>query len=296
MTGTEQIQSTAVFNFVKENINYRKVRISYMEKNYIWQGEYGKRSHLKALFKELLKEQDSSSLEMLAIFVNNNPYNFEFYIAVVYDIPKEEHVEKMIGLFENAGLVLRNDLTFFMFMNSMKDRRFNSCAFLGEQDIDLKFENMFDFVEIEDLKKKGYYMQPFGKEKQVFISHSSKDKKDVEMIIPYLNGQDLPVWFDKYSIPVGASITEQVQRGIEESDMVIFWVTDNFLNSNWCQMEMKAYISRMIQENIRICIVMDDDIEIKKLPLFLRDIKHIRRDHRSVIEVAEEIAGIIKHM
>lgn len=296
MTGTEQIQSTAVFNFVKENINYRKVRISYMEKNYIWQGEYGKRSHLKASFKELLKEQDSSSLEMLAIFVNNNPYNFEFYIAVVYDIPKEEHVEKMIGLFENAGLVLRNDLTFFMFMNSMKDRRFNSCAFLGEQDIDLKFENMFDFVEIEDLKKKGYYMQPFGKEKQVFISHSSKDKKDVEMIIPYLNGQDLPVWFDKYSIPVGASITEQVQRGIEESDMVIFWVTDNFLNSNWCQMEMKAYISRMIQENIRICIVMDDDIEIKKLPLFLRDIKHIRRDHRSVIEVAEEIAGIIKHM
>lgn len=296
MTGTEQIQSTAVFNFVKENINYRKVRISYMEKNYIWQGEYGKRSHLKVSFKELLKEQDSSSLEMLAIFVNNNPYNFEFYIAVVYDIPKEEHVEKMIGLFENAGLVLRNDLTFFMFMNSMKDRRFNSCVFLGEQDIDLKFENMFDFVEIEDLKKKGYYMQPFGKEKQVFISHSSKDKKEVEMIIPYLNGQDLPVWFDKYSIPVGASITEQVQRGIEESDMVIFWVTDNFLNSNWCQMEMKAYISRMIQENIRICIVMDDDIEIKKLPLFLRDIKHIRRDHRSVIEVAEEIAGIIKHM
>lgn len=111
-----------------------------------------------------------------------------------------------------------------------------------------------------------------------------------------MDGQDLPVWFDKYSIPVGASITEQVQRGIEESDMVIFWVTDNFLNSNWCQMEMKAYISRMIQENIRICIVMDDDIEIKKLPLFLRDIKHIRRDHRSVIEVAEEIAGIIKHM
>ena len=33
-----------------------------MEKNYIWQGEYGKRSHLKALFKELLKEQVYSSV------------------------------------------------------------------------------------------------------------------------------------------------------------------------------------------------------------------------------------------
>ena len=47
-----------------------------MEKGYIWQGEYGKRSHLKPLFKELLKEQDTS-------FVNNNPYNFEFYIAMI---------------------------------------------------------------------------------------------------------------------------------------------------------------------------------------------------------------------
>ena len=153
-----------------------------VEKNYIWQGEYGKRSHLKVSFKELLKEQDSSSLEMLAIFVNNNPYNFEFYIAVVYDIPKEEHVEKMIGLFENAGLVLRNDLTFFMFMNSMKDRRFNSCAFLGEQDIDLKFENMFDFVEIEDLKKKGYYMQPFGTDK-LWLLYLEKKNRSLSAIL-----------------------------------------------------------------------------------------------------------------
>lgn len=29
--------------------------------------------------------------------------------------------------------------------------------------------------------------------------------------------------------------------------MVIFWVTDNFLKSNWCKMEMKAYIGRMIR-------------------------------------------------
>ena len=83
-----------------------------------------------------------------------------------------------------------------------------------------------------------------------------------------------------------------MQKGIEESDMVIFWVTDNFLKSNWCKMEMKAYIGRMIEENIRMFIVMD----IKKHPLFLRDIKHLRREHRSVIEIAEEIAGIIKQM
>lgn len=137
-------------------------------------------------------------------------------------------------------------------------------------------------------------MRPFGKEKQVFISHSSKDKKDVESIIPYLNGQELPVWFDKYSISVGDSITESVQMGIEESDMVIFWVTDNFLVSNWCQVEMTAYVKKLIEEKIRMIIVLDDGIGIKKLPLFLRDIKHIRKENRTAIEVAEEIVKSIK--
>lgn len=60
--------------------------------------------------------------------------------------------------------------------------------------------------------------------------------------------------------------------------------------------EWNEKIQSWVEENIRMFIVMDDEIEIKKLPLFLRDIKHLRREHRSVIEIAEEIAGIIKQM
>ena len=70
------------------------------------------------------------------------------------------------------------------------------------------------------------------------------------MIIPYLNGQDLPVWFDKYSIPVGASITEQVQRGIEESEYGDFLGDRQFLEFKLVSDGDEAYISRMIQENI----------------------------------------------
>ncbi len=40
-----------------------------------------------------------------------NPYNLEFFVAIFYDVPQQNHVEKMIELFENAGLILRNDLT-----------------------------------------------------------------------------------------------------------------------------------------------------------------------------------------
>lgn len=56
-----------------------------MDRDYIWEGEYGRRSHLIPVFQQLLREQDASSLQMLSLFVNNNPYNLEFFIAVSYD-------------------------------------------------------------------------------------------------------------------------------------------------------------------------------------------------------------------
>ena len=54
-----------------------------MEREYVWQGEYGKRNHLIPIFKKLLQEQDASSLNMLEIFVNNNPYSLEFFVVVI---------------------------------------------------------------------------------------------------------------------------------------------------------------------------------------------------------------------
>lgn len=82
-----------------------------MDKGYVWQGEYGKRTHLIPVFLEILDKQDVTSLTMLALFINNNPYNLEFFIAGNYDKLEKSHIQNMIYLFENAGLIYRNDLT-----------------------------------------------------------------------------------------------------------------------------------------------------------------------------------------
>lgn len=34
-----------------------------MDRDYIWEGEYGRRSHLIPVFQQLLREQDASSLQ-----------------------------------------------------------------------------------------------------------------------------------------------------------------------------------------------------------------------------------------
>ena len=103
-----------------------------MDRDYIWEGEYGRRSHLIPVFQQLLREQDASSLQMLSLFVNNNPYNLEFFIAVSYDRPKEEHLDRMFRLLEDAGLRQRKDLTARNIMRAMADRRFNSASLLDE--------------------------------------------------------------------------------------------------------------------------------------------------------------------
>lgn len=265
-----------------------------MQKDFVWEGTYGKRSQLKKILKALLRDQDASSLSMLAIFVNNNPYNLELYVVVSYSIPKKNHIETMINLFENIGLFQRKDLTFNQVFCELGNRRFNSSILNDENSVELMFDKLFFLPEIRELEEIGYHMRPFGKDEQVFISHSSKDKDELEKIIPYLNGQNLPVWFDKYSISAGMSITNSVQEGIEKSSIVILWVTENFLNSNWCKYEMNAFIKKLVEENCLLLTVLDDEINESRLPLFLRDIKYIKRNYKSVYEIAEELVKVIK--
>lgn len=85
----------------------------------------------------------------------------------------------------------------------MADRRFNSASLLDEDSVPTIMGHLFFFPEIRVLEEKGYRMTPFGREQMVFLSHSSLDKPEIEEIIPLLNGMDLPVWFDKYSIALG---------------------------------------------------------------------------------------------
>ena len=142
-----------------------------MDRDYIWEGEYGRRSHLIPVFQQLLREQDASSLQMLSLFVNNNPYNLEFFIAVSYDRPKEEHLDRMFRLLEDAGLRQRKDLTALNIMRAMADRRFNSASLLDEDSVPTIMEHLFFFPEIRVLEEKGYRMTPFGREQMVFLSH-----------------------------------------------------------------------------------------------------------------------------
>ena len=57
---------------------------------------------------------------------------------------------------------------------------------------------------------------------------------------------------------------------------------------------MNAYVKRLIEDNVQIITVLEDSVNIKSLPLFLSNIKCLRKEGRTTIEVTQEIVKVIK--
>lgn len=268
-----------------------------MDRNYIWEGDYGNRSHLIPVLSNLLKHQNANSLQMVAAFVNNVPYSFEFYIALSYDQPELNHIDEMKTSMKNADLIYRPDITLEELLSGIGQRRFNSATFSDEDSFINSFPLLFEFVEKKELKNAGFsFSGPLGKELPIFLSHQSQNKAEIEELIPYLNAEGLPIWFDKYNIDYGESIVDAVQKGIKSSVAVIFWITDEFLQSNWCKREMSSFLSRFAgKNNVLILTVVDSNIDMNDLDeIFLSELKYFKRNNETIKEIASELLPTIK--
>jgi TIR domain len=103
-------------------------------------------------------------------------------------------------------------------------------------------------IELRDLQWLEAYnssTRPLG-----FLSHDSRDKDNVARPLALELGRLLcPVWFDEYSLKVGDSLSESIDRGIREAPKCILILSPNFLaNPGWSKTEFKAIMNRHIAE------------------------------------------------
>ncbi|MBE7896960.1 toll/interleukin-1 receptor domain-containing protein [Paenibacillus polymyxa] len=270
---------------------------SRLSKDYVWECDYGVRKPVISVLQNLMTEQDSSSLQMISIFTNSNPFCLEFFVVIGYDDPLEGHINTMKELMLSAGLRYRSDITMSELFTEMGNRRFNSINLMDGIPIESQISHLFAFPEKEELENIGYkFSTALGNQLPVFLSHASKDKSEIEDLIPYINGAGLPVWFDKINIDYGESITKAIQRGIKKSAAVIFWITNDFLNSNWCDTELTNFLNRYSsKKDVLIISVVNHDVSPDKLELFLTDLKYFVRESDMHIEkIANEIVPTLK--
>lgn len=89
-----------------------------------------------------------------------------------------------------------------------------------------------------------------------FISHDSRDKQEIARPL----AQELTrilgrVWFDEYSLKIGASLRESIERGLKECKRCVLLLTPNFLsNTGWGKTEFNSIFTRELIERKNIVI------------------------------------------
>lgn len=245
-------------------------------RDFIWQCDYGERQPIVDVLNRLLSDQNEYQLGMCTLFVNNNPYQLEFLVTLGYEAPTEHQVSQMKEMMLSVGARLRTDITFGKLIELSLQKRFNSVEVPNIDEMDSSLNAVFEFADRTYVSSR-IPMGPLGADLPIFLSHSSKDKPFVEDLIPYLNRYGLAVWYDKLNISYGESIVKAVMNGVDKSGAVIFFITQNFLTSHWCQEEMESFLSRLGEgDKVLPISVVFPDVKHESLPRFLRNKKYFR--------------------
>lgn len=89
-----------------------------------------------------------------------------------------------------------------------------------------------------------------------FISHDSKDKDSfVRSLAAELMKNNCAVWYDEYSLQVGDSLRENIERGLRETRKCIVVLSPNFLaNEGWGKAEFDSIFTREIIEKKNVIL------------------------------------------
>src|SRR5947209_20462927 len=78
-------------------------------------------------------------------------------------------------------------------------------------------------------------------QRDIFLSHSAKDKAVVRPLAERLRADGLRVWFDEWEIKPGDSIPAKIEEGLEHSRVLVLCMSANAFGSDWAQLEAGTF-------------------------------------------------------
>ena len=83
-----------------------------------------------------------------------------------------------------------------------------------------------------------------------FISHDSRDKDAVvRKLAMGLQKMLCPVWYDEYSLRIGANLRDSIEQGLKECKKCILVLSPNFISNNvWTKKEFDSIFTREVIE------------------------------------------------
>jgi len=81
----------------------------------------------------------------------------------------------------------------------------------------------------------------------VFISHASEDKSEIAAPLAHgLRALGFRVWYDEFSLRLGDSLREAIDRGLSGSKYGVVVLSENFFAKHWPQQELNGLATREV--------------------------------------------------
>jgi hypothetical protein len=108
----------------------------------------------------------------------------------------------------------------------------------------------------------------------VFLSHKSEDKPTVEQFASELKKHGITPWYDEWNIMPGDSIPQEISKGIEDSDILVFFLSPKSVedSARWVSAETSSAFHKAMSGNLCIIPVLLGRCHI---PQLFQPLKHI---------------------
>ncbi len=131
---------------------------------------------------------------------------------------------------------------------------------------------------------------------KLFISHASEDKDDVARpLCERLRWLGYEVWFDEYSLKIGDSLIQQIDKGLSECDLAILILSKKFFKKEWPIRELTGLTTLEMSYSRKLILPVWHNIskdEILKYSPPLADKLGVSTEN-GTIEIAKSLADTI---
>lgn len=137
-----------------------------------------------------------------------------------------------------------------------------------------------------------------GETYDVFISHASEDKDAiVRSLANALTAQGLKVWFDEFTLRIGDSLRQKIDRGLATSRVGLVVLSRSFISKGWTNYELDGIVTRTVSGE-QILLPIWHDITKQEVVSFspsLADKVARSTATHTVEEIAAEIAELLQN-
>lgn len=137
---------------------------------------------------------------------------------------------------------------------------------------DQQIERLVDVAKGRSLRltfRSDAYLQDRNKviKPLAFISHDSRDKEVIAKPLAIgLSKLLCPVWYDEFSLKVGDSLRESIEKGLKEARKCIVIITPHFLaNEGWTKAEFNSIFTREIIETQKVILPIWSGVSKKEV-------------------------------